>query len=50
MEVSHLQSINQRLTAHMEVRPVGGDLEPPGFGGDQGVFVCLRCCQRRSGV
>jgi hypothetical protein len=27
--------------AGMEVGPMSGDLEPPGFGGDQGVFVRL---------
>jgi len=39
MKVSHLQSIKQRLTAHMQVGPMGGELQPAGFGGDQAVFV-----------
>jgi hypothetical protein len=31
--------------AGMEVGPMSGELEPPGFGGDQGVFVGLGCGQ-----
>jgi hypothetical protein len=27
----------------MQVGPVGGDLEPAGFGGGEGVFVGLGC-------
>ena len=36
--------------AGMQIGPMRSDLKSPGFGGDQGVFVGLRCGQRLRGV
>ena len=36
--------------AGLQVGPVGGELQPSGFGGDQGVFVGLGCGQSLGGI
>ena len=36
--------------AGVQVGPVGGELQPSGFGGDQGVFVGLGCGQSVGGI
>jgi hypothetical protein len=36
--------------AGLQVGPVGGELQPSGFGGDQGVFVGLGCSESGGGI